>query len=103
MSRVQRNVRVFLQALAAGGRKPIEEMTPQEARAARIQGVVKLQVRISKEGNVMEATVLSGQPLLVPSALEAVKRYRYKPLMIEGKPYEVLTTVEIPFRLETLQ
>ena len=90
--------------LGGAAQKAIEAPAPaypREARAAGIQGVVKLQVRISKEGSVMEATVLSGHPLLVPAALEAVKRYRYQPLTIEGKPYEVLTTVEVPFRLET--
>jgi TonB family protein len=70
---------------------------PPLAKAARLQGVVKLQVRIGKDGHVTEITVLSGHPLLVPAAMDAVKDYVYKPVMIEGKAVDVMTTVEVAF------
>jgi TonB family protein len=70
---------------------------PPLAKAARLQGVVKLQVRIGKDRHVTEITVLSGHPLLVPAAMDAVKDYVYKPVMIEGKAVDVMTTVEVAF------
>ena len=71
---------------------------PPLARVARLQGVVKLQVRISTDGHVTETTVVSGHPLLVPAALDAVKHYVYKPVTIGGQAVEALTTVEVGFR-----
>jgi TonB family protein len=72
---------------------------PPLARMARIQGVVKLQVRIGADGHVTETTLLSGHPLLVPAAMDAVKRYVYKPFTMEGKTVEALTSVDVTFTL----
>jgi TonB family protein len=72
---------------------------PPLAKTARIQGVVKLQVRIGTDGHVKETTVVSGHPLLVPAAMDAVKRYVYKPVMMQGKAVEAMTTVEVVFGL----
>jgi len=64
---------------------------------ARIQGVVKLQVHIGADGRVTQTTVVSGHPLLVPAAIDAVKRYLYKPVTMQGAAVEAITTVEVPF------
>jgi protein TonB len=64
---------------------------------ARIQGVVKLQVRIGTDGTVKETTVISGHPLLVPAAVNAVKSYVYKPVTLAGKAVEAVATVEVAF------
>jgi len=85
--------------VAAG--MPLQSPTPVYpplAKMARIEGVVKLQVRIGKDGHVTETTVVSGHPLLVPAAMDAVKRYVYKPITIDGKAVDVMTTVEVAFR-----
>jgi TonB family protein len=71
---------------------------PPLAKMARIQGVVKLQVRIGQDGHVTETTVVSGHPLLVPAAMDAVRHYVYRPITIDGKPADVMTTVEVAFR-----
>jgi len=72
---------------------------PPLAKQARIQGTVKLNAIISKEGNIEQLTVVSGHPLLIPSALEAVKKWRYKPTLLNGEPVEVITQIDVNFTL----
>jgi protein TonB len=72
---------------------------PPLARQARISGTVKLNAIISKEGAIEQLTVVSGHPLLIPSALEAVKQWRYKPTLLNGEPVEVITQIDVNFTL----
>jgi protein TonB len=72
---------------------------PPLARQARIQGVVVLHAIIDKEGKVSELQVISGHPLLVQSALDAVKQWRYKPTQLNGDPVEVDTTIQVTFTM----
>jgi beta-lactamase regulating signal transducer with metallopeptidase domain len=71
---------------------------PPLAKAAGVQGTVKLQIRVGLDGHVKEATAISGHPLLIQAAKDAAMRYVYKPTILNGKPAEVLTDVEIVFR-----
>lgn len=72
---------------------------PAEAKAARIQGVVKLVANIAKDGTVKDLNVISGHPLLVPAALEAVKQWVYQPTLLNGSPTEVETEIDVNFTL----
>jgi len=72
---------------------------PPLARQARIQGNVVLHAVIDKDGRVGELQVISGHPLLVQSALEAVKNWRYQPTQLNGDPVEVDTTITVTFVL----
>jgi len=72
---------------------------PPLAKQARIQGVVKLSAVISKDGTIMELAVISGHPLLVPAALEAVKQWVYQPTLLNGEPVEVATQIDVNFTL----
>ncbi|HYM09990.1 MAG TPA: energy transducer TonB [Bryobacterales bacterium] len=72
---------------------------PPLAKQARIQGVVKLHAIIDKSGAIQQLTVVSGHPLLIPSALEAVKQWRYKPTLLNGEPVEVITEIDVNFTL----
>jgi RHS repeat-associated protein len=54
---------------------------------------------ISKDGAVSAVTVVSGHPMLVPAAIEAVKKWQYKPFLIADQPVEVKTEIEVPFSL----
>ena len=72
---------------------------PPLAKAASVQGTVKLQIRIGADGQVKDTTVIGGHPLLITAAMDAAKQYVYKPTMLNGQPTEVLTEVEIVFRL----
>jgi protein TonB len=80
--------------------KQVPPIYPPEARAARIQGVVLLQATIDKQGTVVGLQVLSGHPLLNQAALDAVQQWRYKPVLLNGQPIEVITTVTINFVLQ---
>ncbi len=72
---------------------------PPLAKQARIQGVVRLNAIIGKDGTIQNLTVASGHPLLVPSAMEAVKQWVYKPTLLNGEPVEVVTQIDVNFTL----
>jgi TonB family protein len=72
---------------------------PDEARRARVQGTVILQVVIGKEGTIENLHVVSGDSLLVDAATDAVRQWRYRPYVLNGAPVEIDTTVEIHFTL----
>jgi len=72
---------------------------PPLARMARIQGTVVLQAIIGKDGTVQDLKVLSGHPLLVRAAVDAVKTWRYQPTLLNGDPVDVLTEISVNFTL----
>ena len=72
---------------------------PVLAQQARIQGLVVLDADISKDGTVETLKAVSGHPLLVPAALNAVKQWRYKPYVVNGKPVAVSTQIIVNFAL----
>ena len=72
---------------------------PADAKDQRIQGEVRLVVTVDKEGNVYKVELISGHPLLAPSAMEAVRQWKYKPYLLNGEPIEVETTVTVNFTL----
>jgi protein TonB len=77
----------------------VQPIYPTLARQARIQGVVLLEAIIGKTGSLEKLRVLSGHPLLVQAALDAVNQWRYRPTVLDGEPVEVITTVEVHFTL----
>jgi periplasmic protein TonB len=72
---------------------------PPLARQARIQGQVLLRAQISKEGAIENLQLISGHPMLVQSALDAVKQWKYKPYLLNGEPVEVDTEIQVNFTL----
>lgn len=72
---------------------------PALAKQAKVQGTVNLNVILSEGGSVRTVEVLSGHPLLIPAAIDAVKQWRYKPTLLNGQPVAVETTVDIHFTL----
>jgi protein TonB len=79
--------------------RDVKPTYPALARQARIQGTVVLQAVISKEGAIENLKVLSGHPMLVPAAIDAVKQWKYKPYILNGEPVEVDTQVTVNFTL----
>jgi len=79
--------------------KKVNPEYPKKARKERIQGTVVLHAKISAEGNIADLSVVSGDPLLVKSAVKAVKQWKYKPYLREGKPVEVDTEIRVNFAL----
>ena len=72
---------------------------PPLAKQAGIQGVVKLQATIAKDGTVANLEVISGHPLLVQAALDAVKQWVYQTTLLNGNPVEVVTQIDVNFTL----
>jgi TonB family protein len=72
---------------------------PALAQKAGLQGFVKLQVRVKKDGSVEVLRLLEGEPALADSAIATVKQWRAKPIWMNGKPLEVISTVTFNFKL----
>lgn len=73
----------------------------EEARQARIQGVVILQAIVDTVGNVTDVEVIKGLPLgLTDSAIEAVSEWKFKPATLEGIPVAVFFNLTVSFRLQ---
>src|SRR5271169_5850468 len=79
--------------------RKVNPVYPPLARQARIQGQVILRAVISKDGSIENLQLVSGHPMLVQSALDAVKQWKYKPYLLNGEPVEVDTEVQVNFTL----
>jgi protein TonB len=78
----------------------VNPVYPALARAARVQGSVVLAAIIGKDGTIQNLHVISSSsPLLIQSALDAVKQWRYRPYILNGEPVEVDTQVTVNFTL----
>jgi periplasmic protein TonB len=77
----------------------VQPVYPPLARQTRIAGTVRLHAIISKQGSVESLEVLSGHPLLVRAAMDAVQQWKYKPTLLNGEPVEVDTTIDVIFSL----
>lgn len=79
--------------------KRAEPIYPPSARAADVDGIVRLRATVATDGTVRTATLVSGPRLLVPAAIEAVKQWRYTPFTVDGRPVVASFDVEVPFVL----
>lgn len=61
------------------------------------ESVVMLKATIDKSGNVEKLQMMSGHPMLVPAAVEAVKHWKYRPYEVNGIPRVVETTIRVEF------
>jgi TonB family protein len=73
---------------------------PQEAIDAKVQGVVVLDVLVDAEGVPSEVQVVQGIPLLDAAAIEAVKKWRYEPTLLNGVAVPIAMTVSLNFSLD---
>lgn len=74
---------------------------PTKALDAQLQGDVVLDVLIGKNGKVKEVHLVSGDPILSRSAVDAVRHWRYAPFISQGAGVETRTTVTVHFVLTT--
>jgi TonB family protein len=93
-------IRVGGQVAAAKLVNVVTPTYPEAARRLRVQGSVELEAMISKSGAVENLSVISGNSLLTPAAIDAVRQWRYQPTLLNGMPVEVVTTVEVTFTLQ---
>jgi periplasmic protein TonB len=77
----------------------VQPVYPPLARSARIQGPVVLSALISKSGTIENLHALSGHPMLVPAAIDAVSQWRYRPYILNSEPIEVETQITVNFYL----
>ncbi|HEV2280377.1 MAG TPA: energy transducer TonB [Acidobacteriaceae bacterium] len=78
---------------------PIQPVYPAIAREAHIQGTVVVEAIISTSGRIENTHVVSGPPLLVQAALNAIQQARYRPFLLNNQPIEVETTIRVVFTL----
>jgi periplasmic protein TonB len=79
--------------------KKVNPKYPEDARQAGVQGTVVLRILVSKAGEVSKIELISGDQMLAPAAIEAVRQWKYKPYLLNGNPVEVDTTVQVNFTL----
>ncbi len=96
---VQHRIRVGGNVQAAKMIHQVQPSYPQIAKTAHVQGTVVLHAVIAKDGSVQELTYLSGPPLLMPAAMEAVRQWKYQPTLLNGEPVEVDTTISVIFTM----
>lgn len=77
----------------------VEPQYPRQARLARIQGPVVLEVHVSEKGTVDDVEAISGDPELVRAAAEAVQQWHFKPYAPRGEPVRFRTQVTVDFKL----
>jgi TonB family protein len=80
--------------------KRVQPIYPAEAREKGIEGTVKLRVIVGKDGSVTVLSVVKGDPLLSPAAIEAVQQWRYEPWQLNGQPIDMDTTIDLVFSLK---
>jgi periplasmic protein TonB len=79
--------------------KRIQPVYPSMALRLRIQGTVQLAATVSKDGDVTNVKQISGDHNLGQAAIEAVRQWKYKPYLLDGKPTEVQTQISVDFKL----
>jgi protein TonB len=72
---------------------------PVLAKDARVGGTVQLDATIGEDGHIENLKVLSGPPLLINAAVDAVKQWTYRPTILNGKPVKVETQIRVNFEL----
>lgn len=78
----------------------VEPKYPGLALQTRTQGEVLLAAIIGRNGQIENLHVISGHPLLIPAAMDAVRQWRYRPFLLNGQPVEVETQIAVRFHLD---
>lgn len=95
-SRIRLNANVE----AANMIRMVTPVYPPLAKQIHICGTVELHAIIDKEGFIQSLEYVSGHPLLMKAAIDAVKQWQYKPTLLEGKPVEVDTKISVAFTMD---
>jgi TonB family protein len=97
---VPRRIRVGGFVVAASLIAQVKPAYPQNGRDAGIEGVVHLQALIGTDGTLVGLTPIGfADPDLTNAALDAVKQWRYKPTLLNNEPVQVITTIDVEFKL----
>ena len=79
--------------------KHVEPVYPQAAKEAGVSGIVIVEIRIGIDGTVETARVVRSSPGLDEAALDAVRLWQFEPVMVNGRPTAIVSTVAVPFNL----
>jgi TonB family protein len=79
--------------------KKVQPVYPELAREARIVGRVGLKVVITPQGDLGKVQLIYGHPILAPAAMDAVRKWKFRPYILEGQPVEAEGEIEfkIPY------
>lgn len=72
---------------------------PRLALQTRLEGTVTFTAIIAKDGTIQHLQLLSGHPLFIQAATDAVRQWRYRPTLLNGEPVEVVAPIEVKFIL----
>lgn len=95
----EKTLRVGGDVQAARLIRKVVPVYPPLARQARVSGTVRLAGVVAKDGTIQQLQVVSGHPLLVPAALDAVRQWVYRPTLLNGEAVELIAPIDVIFTL----
>jgi protein TonB len=95
------HTRVAVSQGVTGGKQilRVQPLYPATARAMHLSGTVTMVAHINKSGTVGEVEIVKGHPLLNAAAVDAVRRWKYEPFLLNGQPIENVVNVQVRFDL----
>lgn len=72
---------------------------PEVARQLKMQGTVELEAVVSEDGSVAEVRIVSGNPVLTKAASQALKKWKFAPVVEDGKAVKAVAPVELTFKM----
>ena len=79
--------------------KKVAPVYPEQALQMKIQGPVQIMATISKDGNITNLKLVSGDPILARAAMDAVKQWKYQPYYLNSQPVDIQTDITVNFKL----
>ncbi|MCI0624068.1 MAG: TonB family protein [Acidobacteria bacterium] len=92
-------VRLGSNVMAANLESRVEPVYPIEAKEKGIEGEVLFEVTVDEQGQVIDVQVVGGNAILVAAAYDAVRHWRYKPVLLNGNPVRAKANVSVRFEL----
>jgi periplasmic protein TonB len=77
----------------------VDPVYPAQARMQRVSGIVALEITIAEDGSVRDVKLISGPAMLATAASDALRKWRYTPFLLNGKPLEVQKQISVIFKL----
>jgi TonB family protein len=93
-------IRVSPEVLSANLTEKVAPEYPPLARAARVTGVVIIEIVVGTDGHVSAARIISGHPLLQGAAMDAIRQWVFSPFIQNGQPTEVVSAVTLNFAFQ---
>jgi len=98
LSAAEEPVRVPQPTAMSNVQSKVPPAYPAVARQLRLTGDVEVDVTIDEEGKVADAKVVKGNAVFSAATVDAVKKWSFKPIQVQGKAQKVLTTLTFSFK-----